>query len=282
MQPDNNEFQPQTNNTPEPQPQQPAQAQPWQPATPVSTPEPQPTTQPETQAQPEAAPATVEQPQATPQPPQPQQPVFTQPQVAQPLQPAHDPGKVFSILGLVFAFIALQLPGLILSIIGLKKSKKAGFPTTLAVVGIILNILFMVITLGVIAAITMAAYNGVQQRAAESGVRTTANSILLHTEAYNAENNSYPTVDQLRSATGTAALNDEEKAALKDTATPADKEIGYQTCTDTTGIVTGADIYVYSVSEQKVINVGPAGICDGTSSADMNMMDDNNFILEQQ
>jgi hypothetical protein len=278
MQPDNNEFQPQTNNTPEPQPQQPAQAQPWQPAAPVNTPEPQPTTQPETQAQPEAAPATVEQPQAAPQPPQPQQPVFTQPQVAQPLQPAHDPGKVFSILGLVFAFIALQLPGLILSIIGLKKSKKAGFPTTLAVVGIILNILFMVITIGVIAAISFTAYNGIQQRAAEQGVMTNATSVLKQAEVHNAESGSYPTIDQLRSTPGTSALTDEQKAALKDTATPADKEIGYQTCTDAAGVVTGANIYVYSVTDQKVMIVGPAGTCDGVTFS----ADDTSYMFEQE
>jgi hypothetical protein len=270
MQPDNNEFQPQTNTTPEPQPQQPVQ--PWQPAAPVAA-EAQAPTEPEVQTQPAPTPVAVEQPQAAPQPAfTPQQPV------AQMQQPAHDPGKVFNILGLIFAFIALQLPGLILSIIGLKKSKKAGFPTTLAVVGIILNSLFMVIGLGVIAAITMAAYSGVQQRATESGVRSTANAILKHAEAYSVENNSYPTVDQLRNATGTAALSDEEKAALKDTATPGDNEVGYQTCTNATGAVTGATIYVHSASDQQTMPAGIAGTCD----ENMTSSTDSGFTFEQQ
>lgn len=251
MQPSNNEFQPQTNNTPEPQPQ------PSPPVTPTD-----PETQSEAQVQPESAPAPTEQPQVISQPVLPQQPTFTPQQPAVQAQQPHDPGKVFNILGLVFAFIALQLPGLILSIIGLKKSKKAGFPTTLSVIGIILNSLFMVVGLGIIAAITMVGYKGVQQRTADQTVTTNATSILKRAEVYHLENDNYPTIDQLRSATGAAALTDEEKNALKDTATPINQEVGYQTCVDATGAISGANVYTYSTSDQQVMTIGTAGMCD--------------------
>jgi|GEM_PF-2402391 len=279
MQPDNNEFRPQTNTNPEPQPQQVPQPQSWQSQTPV-TPQTQPVSEAEAPTQPIPNPVAVEQPQVAPQSVQPTQPAFAPQQPGAPIQqPAQDPGKVFSILGLVFAFIAFQLPGLILSIIGLKKSKKAGFPTTLAVVGIILNSLFMVVGLGIIAAFTLAAYNGIQQRAQEQGIVTIADSIYNRTEAYYAANNSYPTIDQLRNATGAAALEDDEKAALKDTATPTDKEVGYQSCTDATGAITGAKIYVRAASDQQVTPNGIVGICDENAASNA---DATSSTFEQQ
>jgi len=60
-----------------------------------------------------------------------------------PVGPAgDDPGKTLGIIGFIFAFVGLQLIGLILSIIGHNKSHKAGFKNTLAVVGILAELSF--------------------------------------------------------------------------------------------------------------------------------------------
>lgn len=246
------------------QPEQPQQPSDYpESPQPDITPQTQPQMQPQTQQpqpmaefQPQVQPEVEPQTQYTPQPVQP---------VQQPTAPATDPGKLFSILGLVFSFIALQLPGLILSIIGLRKSKKAGFPTTLAIVGICLNIFFMIATIGVITAITLVAYNGVQERTVEATRQTNAGSVLNKAEVYNMTYKSYPTIEQLRSTTDSGALTDEESAALKDTDQPTGDEIGYRTCEDDMGTVTGANIYIYSNSDKQVVNIGLAGDCGQTT-----------------
>lgn len=56
-----------------------------------------------------------------------------------------DDGKTLSIIGLILAFVGMQLIGLILSIIGFSKAKKAGASKGLAIAGIILNIIGMIV-----------------------------------------------------------------------------------------------------------------------------------------
>ena len=56
-----------------------------------------------------------------------------------------DDGNVFSIIGLVLAFFGMQLIGLILSIVGLNKAKKAGASKGLAIAGIVLNAIGLVV-----------------------------------------------------------------------------------------------------------------------------------------
>lgn len=64
--------------------------------------------------------------------------------------PPENPGKTFGIIGLVLAFFpVLSIGGLVLSIMGLRRSRRANMGNVPAVVGIILsalNILFTVLT----------------------------------------------------------------------------------------------------------------------------------------
>jgi outer membrane biosynthesis protein TonB len=237
------------------------------PVNPNSQPEPDytpPAQQPYGQAQPAVTPELI-----APQPDQYAQPVTpptqTPEQPMTPQRPAEDPGKLLSILGLVCTFIAFHLPGLILSIIGRKRSKKAGYSTTLATVGIVLNSIFMVVTIGVIGLITFLGYQGVQLRTQDANAENTAQSIMKKAEIYATENSTYPTIEQLRSATGAAQLSDTDKVALKDTDTPQTQEVGYKTCTDETQTVTGVNVFIYSASEAKVNELGAAGYCGDSS-----------------
>lgn len=52
---------------------------------------------------------------------------------------------VLGIISIVFAFIGLQVIGLILGLIGVKKAKEEGRSTTLSKIGWILNLVFMII-----------------------------------------------------------------------------------------------------------------------------------------
>jgi Tfp pilus assembly protein PilE len=239
-QPSNDQPEPQqpVNNYEEPQAQPQAQTQPL----------PQPETQPQPQFQ--TPPAPVAAPEYTPQQPMPTQ------------RPAEDPGKLFSILGLVCAFIFLQLPGLILSIIGLRKSKKAGYPTTLGSVGIVLNSIFMVVSVGALAAITLVAYNGIQDRVENQASLSAAQSITKKAEVFYMTNNHYPTIDELRSSTTDGAkLSSEEGAALVDTAEPSGNQVGYQLCKDAAGETSGVTLYTYSSDTSNVAIAATAGEC---------------------
>lgn len=69
-----------------------------------------------------------------------QQPIISSPTSTS----AKDPGKTFYIISMVCAFTFLQIPGLILAIISWKKSKNAGFPTTVATTAIVVNSVLLV------------------------------------------------------------------------------------------------------------------------------------------
>ncbi|PYI65284.1 hypothetical protein CVV68_18915 [Arthrobacter livingstonensis] len=58
--------------------------------------------------------------------------------------PMEDPGKTLGIVGLVLCFV-VPLAGLIVSIIGKKKSRVAGFTNTPAKVGVILGWIFTIV-----------------------------------------------------------------------------------------------------------------------------------------
>ena len=65
---------------------------------------------------------------------------------------AENPGKTLGIVGLVLAFVA-NIVGLIVSIIALNKSKKAGYKNGLALAGIIVSSVSIVISVIVIISI---------------------------------------------------------------------------------------------------------------------------------
>lgn len=88
---------------------------------------------------------TNEQP-AVPEAPAPQ-PAPTQPAPESPAAaPAgENPGKTLGILSLVFSLLGLGLVGLILGIVGLKKSKTAGMGNGLAIAGLIIGIINIIV-----------------------------------------------------------------------------------------------------------------------------------------
>lgn len=175
------------------------------------------------------------------QPIQPAQPVQPQPvqpsgapQYAAPNPSAVDPGKTFGIVGFVMVFVGLQLIGLIFSIIGFNKSKKAGFKNTLAKVGIILNSIILAIAIVVIPLflITIVSYNGISERANASAARSTAAEIIKLSEEYHTNNGSFPTTLASLSA---KSNNFDVKAATSKllTAKPSTPStIEFYTCTD--------------------------------------------------
>jgi hypothetical protein len=82
-------------------------------------------------------------PQAPPAPYAAPAPYGQQP-AGYPGAPATDPGKTMAIIAVILPFVGFSLVGLILGIIAKAKSKKAGYKNTLALVAIIISIVAIV------------------------------------------------------------------------------------------------------------------------------------------
>ncbi|WP_344812418.1 DUF4190 domain-containing protein [Microlunatus aurantiacus] len=81
--------------------------------------------------------------------------------------PAEDPGRTLGIIGLVLSFFTAII-GLVVSIVALRKSKKAGFTNTPALIGVIVGIVTTVAGL-VIAAVSIVALTAVLSQCAQLG-----------------------------------------------------------------------------------------------------------------
>ncbi len=87
---------------------------------------------------PNQQPAPAPTPAPTPAPVAPEQP-------AAPAPTGENPGKTMGILSLIFSLLGFGIVGLILGIVGLKKSKSAGMSNGLALAGIILGIIGIIV-----------------------------------------------------------------------------------------------------------------------------------------
>lgn len=63
----------------------------------------------------------------------------------------------------------------------------------------IVELLIVIVIIGILAAITIVAYNGIQNRAKASSAQSIANTIVKKAEAWNSIQSSYPSVGQLSS-----------------------------------------------------------------------------------
>ena len=127
------------------------------------------------------APAVETEPASSPAPAADAQPAFSAPVSSTPA--AADPGHGLGIASLVVSLIGFGLVGLILGIIGLKKSKSVGRGNGLAIGGIIIGIVNIIAVTLVFAVV---AYGGVQLAAqcAElgNGVHTLDSGVTITCE----------------------------------------------------------------------------------------------------
>lgn len=68
----------------------------------------------------------------------------------------------------------------------------------------IVELLIVIVVIGILAAITIVAFNGVQNRGKTSSAQSAATSLDKKAEAYNAVNSQYPTVDNVITCQGTS------------------------------------------------------------------------------
>ena len=123
--------------------------------------------------------------------------------MTQPHTSKADPGQGLGIAGFVIAFTGINILGLILSIVGLTKSRKAGYKNGLAVAGIVLNAVLMVVVFPLLIGITIVSYNGVTNKAYTTQAQAAARDVIRQAELEKAENGTYPTTNRFFSALAT-------------------------------------------------------------------------------
>jgi hypothetical protein len=99
---------------------------------------------------------------------------------------------VMGIISIIMAFINMQLIGIIFGLIGMSQAKKEGRSNTLSKIGLILNIVFgllSAILIGILIAISFSTANLV---ANDTKGKTDVNTIYQYLEVYHNDNDSYP------------------------------------------------------------------------------------------
>lgn len=148
----------------------------------------------------------AEQP-VTPAPTDPyQQP---QPTYQQPVQqlPLKDPGHGIGLASLITSLLGLAPIGIILGIIGISKSKKAGYKTNvMALIGLIWGIILLVIAVPFIA-LTVMGFKGAQAVAQDTASIADQKEIHSKLEVYYNDNGSYPTTISTKNLVGLNPLS---------------------------------------------------------------------------
>ena len=100
----------------------------------------------------------------------------------------------------------------------------------------IVELLIVIVVIAILAAITIVAYNGIQNRGKTAAGQSLANSIVKKAEAYNTIKSAYPTMSQLTTTDATApeAKVDDASSMTATTLTAAlangGKTVQYATC----------------------------------------------------
>ena len=124
----------------------------------------------------------------------------------------------------------------------------------------IVELLIVIVVIGILAAITIVAYNGIQNRAKTSAGQSLANNIVKKVEAYNSINSTYPTTKTQIQGTSESKIEGLPAALVagtKPVIVPAtDTIISATALTPTTanggesvrisGTATGGNVYYYS------------------------------------
>lgn len=110
----------------------------------------------------------------------------------------------------------------------------------------IVELLIVIVVIGILAAITIVAYNGIQNRSKLSAAQSAANSVVKKAEAYNSLGNAYPTTVANFDAYPESKVT---SSGIGFTATPATgtgtNTVNYQVCTAGGTGVGGARIQYY-------------------------------------
>jgi len=153
-----------------------------------------------------------------------------------------NPGQATGIIGVILAFLGLAPFGFVLAIISFVQSKKAKAPTTLGLIGIIINTV-AVFVLAFLVVIISTQYAGIQETAKNADAKHAAGTVTKLAESYYAAHRSYPQSVSDFEKDSSSSLN---KTRIHVTAVPPtdDNTIMYRACG-----LTGAQIIYFSIED---------------------------------
>ena len=154
-----------------------------------------------------------------------------------------------------------------------KQTKSRGFT--------IVELLIVIVVIAILAAITIVAYNGIQNRAKTSAGQSLANTVAKKAEAYNTIQSVYPTRDELANNydPGTTTVSTKAPEAKLDNSTAVvsglvdgttasnGNKVGYYKCA-TSGNGAIVVYWDYAAAVAKGIRVGTTTITPGTATLD--------------
>lgn len=119
----------------------------------------------------------------------------------------------------------------------------------------LVELLIVIVVIAILAAISIVAYNGIQDRARSSSGQALAGTVVTKVESWNTIESTYPNYSQLTNNLGDGTLENPREAQLDDTNTVINAEVDatsaqngsvvtYQQCNDggTPAAVTGARV----------------------------------------
>ena len=83
----------------------------------------------------------------------------------------------------------------------------------------IVELLIVIVVIAILAAISIVAYNGIQNRGKASAAQSLAGQVAKKVEAFNTIESAYPTPAQLTGNTGDGSVNNSKEAKLDDSTT---------------------------------------------------------------
>ena len=129
----------------------------------------------------------------------------------------------------------------------------------------IVELLIVIVIIGILAAISIVTYNGVMTRSRDSERQSDARNIANAASAYKAQEDNWPSADQLKTGFDTVKLSGKASSQLRSTAVSAatDKAFyGMTNCTSgTPSSTTGVQITYWNEAEKKQVKINVGDGC---------------------
>ena len=111
----------------------------------------------------------------------------------------------------------------------------------------IVELLIVIVVIGILAAITLVAYNGIQARANTTSAQNVANAVMKKAEAYNALESRYPLASELTATTAPKEAKVDPATIGTPGAGNGKTTVSYETCpaSATATNITGARIHYW-------------------------------------
>lgn len=131
----------------------------------------------------------------------------------------------------------------------------------------IVELLIVIVVIGILAAITIVAYNGVQSRAKTTSADAAGNSAIKKAELYNTEQSAYPTApSQLTGAAGTTSYQLTGVTFVTGlTSASAPTALTFISCGAAVGVKIGSFNYTSNTTTYSYTGTATAGNCASTT-----------------